>query len=53
MTLAQIGLRNFAIVADRVVNAQFFTRSTIYVFEDGSTLTLNMYGTSYAAPAHA
>ena len=34
---------------DSAVTVQFFTRSTVYSFADGSKLTVNMYGPSYAA----
>ena len=30
-------------------DVQFFNRSTVYSFADGSKLTVNMYGPSYAA----
>lgn len=47
MTLAQQVLTNSSI-CDQATNVQFFTRSTVYDFADGSRLTVNMYGRSYA-----
>ena len=48
MNQAQQALKN-ASLRDGAVTVQFFTRSTVYSFSDGSKLTVNMYGTSYAA----
>lgn len=33
---------------EEAIAVQFHTRSVIYEFEDGSVLTLNLYGSSYA-----
>ena len=48
MNQAQQALKN-ANLRDSAVTVQFFTRSTVYSFSDGSKLTVNMYGPSYAA----
>ena len=48
MTQAQQALKTPA-TTKLAVDVQFFTRSTIYRFTDGSVLTQNMYGPSYAA----
>lgn len=47
-TIAQAALTDIAL-RDKAVDVHFFTRSTIYNFADGSRLTVNMYGPSYAA----
>ena len=47
MNLAQQALTNHALTS-QAVDTQFFTRSTVYRFADGSVLTQNMYGPSYA-----
>lgn len=41
----------YAEAAASAVNVQFFTRSTIMKFSDGSTLYIQMYGLSYATDA--
>jgi hypothetical protein len=48
MNQAQQALKN-ADLRNDAVDVQFFTRSTVYRFADGSKLTVNMYGPSYAA----
>lgn len=47
MTQAQQALQAPALTSS-AVDAQFFTRATVYRFADGSVLTQNMYGPSYA-----
>lgn len=49
MTIAQQALNNHAIADAQAIRVQFFTRCSIYDFADGSRLTLNLYGPSYAA----
>lgn len=50
MSLAQQALENFELVK-LAISTQFFTRSSVYDFADGSSLTVNMFSRSWATPA--
>ena len=53
MSIAKKFLQSFDLqeMGKVATNVQFFTRSTVWDFADGSTLYVQMYGASYATDA--